>query len=238
VNERSDCGELAELAPELALGIATGAERARALEHVADCADCRRRLEELSEIADTLLLLAPAREPPNGFEARVQQRLAAEPRGRRPRRRVAPAAAALLLVAVLAGGGAGGGVFLATRADRELAAGYESSLRTAEGRYFTASNLYETGEGRVVAGTVFGYAGSPSWVFLTLRPSAGTGPFACTLVLADGRRVPLGTFTLSGTEPSWARTLQVDLQDAARLELREVRAGGDGRGFVAQLRHP
>jgi len=241
VSDRSGCDALAELAPELALGIASGPERALALQHAAGCADCRRRLQELSETADSLLLLAPAREPPNGFETRVLQRLHAGSRRRRwwgavPRRRALLTAAAMLLVALLGAGLAGGGVLLATRTDRNLARSYQEALRTADGRYFATSSLYEIGGDRKVAGTVFGYAGEPSWIFLTLRPPAGEGPFDCVLVLRDGRSIDLGTFRLRAGEPSWGRTLGVDLQDAARIELREARPGG--RAFVARLRDP
>jgi hypothetical protein len=241
VSDRSGCDALAELAPELALGIASGPERARALQHAGGCVDCRRRLQELSETADALLLLAPAREPPNGFETRVLQRLPGGSRRRRrwdppPRRGAALTAAAMLLVALLAASLAGGGVLLATRTDRDLARSYQEALRTADGRYFATWSLYDTGGDRKVAGTVFGYAGEPSWIFLTLRPPAGEGPFECVLVLDDGRRVDLGTFRLPAGEPSWGRTLGVDLQDAARIELREARAGG--RAFVAHLGGP
>src|SRR4029450_14086852 len=79
------CEEVRSLVPELALGIAAGDDRARALEHLADCPACRGRLEELSIVADELLLLAPAQEPPAGFESRVLGRL--EPPARPPRRR-------------------------------------------------------------------------------------------------------------------------------------------------------
>ena len=53
------CHEIRELAAELALGIADGEDRARVLEHVADCADCRREVESFSAVADELLVLAP-----------------------------------------------------------------------------------------------------------------------------------------------------------------------------------
>ena len=54
-----ECDQIRDLAPELALGIADGAERASALRHVANCPDCRRVLDELSTVSDELLLLAP-----------------------------------------------------------------------------------------------------------------------------------------------------------------------------------
>ena len=62
------CDEVRAVAPELALGIVEGEERGLALEHLAECPDCRRRVEELSEVAAELLLLAPHEEVPVGFE--------------------------------------------------------------------------------------------------------------------------------------------------------------------------
>src|SRR5262249_7663222 len=69
------CEQTRRLASWLALGIADGAERAEALEHVAGCAECRRAVAELSDVTDELLLRAPVREPPMGFESRVLARL-------------------------------------------------------------------------------------------------------------------------------------------------------------------
>ena len=39
-----DCERLNEIAPELALGIAAGEDRARALDHLAGCANCRAHI--------------------------------------------------------------------------------------------------------------------------------------------------------------------------------------------------
>ena len=64
------------MAADLALGIVEGEERGRALEHLAKCPDCRAEVEKFSEVADELLLLAPHREPPVGFESRVLERAA------------------------------------------------------------------------------------------------------------------------------------------------------------------
>ena len=82
------CDEIRELAPEIALGIADGEERAEALRHVSTCAECRRAVERLSGVADELLLMAPAEEPPAGFESRVVRAIGLdqpEPRRRLPR---------------------------------------------------------------------------------------------------------------------------------------------------------
>jgi predicted anti-sigma-YlaC factor YlaD len=99
----STCAEVRELAPELALGIVGGPERAEALEHTSECGPCRAYVGELAEAADALPLLATEVEPPAGFEQRVLAALKA-PR-RRSRRlfavAVAAAAAAAAIVSIV-----------------------------------------------------------------------------------------------------------------------------------------
>ena len=65
------CAQLRDVAPELALGVLGGAERAEAIMHVNGCARCQALVNELTEVADALPLLAPEIEPPVGFEQRV-----------------------------------------------------------------------------------------------------------------------------------------------------------------------
>jgi hypothetical protein len=94
------CAEVRELAPELALGILGGAERAEVVMHVNGCARCQAYVAELTEAADAIPQLAPEAEPPPGFEMRVLHRLGE--RERRTRRRwiataVAVAAAAIIV---------------------------------------------------------------------------------------------------------------------------------------------
>src|SRR5689334_11877503 len=74
------CSQVRDLAPELALGVLGGAERAEALEHVDHCTLCRTHVSELSEVADALTLLSPEAEPPAGFEDRVLQSVGAQRR--------------------------------------------------------------------------------------------------------------------------------------------------------------
>jgi anti-sigma-K factor RskA len=99
------CAEVQELAPELALGVLGGAERAEAVLHVNGCVRCQALVAEFAEVADMLPTLAPELEPPAGFEARTRERLGA-PR-RRSRRRlliaaaVAAAAAAIISITVV-----------------------------------------------------------------------------------------------------------------------------------------
>lgn len=102
------CAEVEELAAELALGGVAGAERAAVLAHLAGCDACRTLVDQLARAADNLLLLAPALEPPPGFESRVLARIAAaaEPVPLRPsRRRLWLGAAAVALVAAMSGVG-------------------------------------------------------------------------------------------------------------------------------------
>src|SRR6266516_456730 len=95
----SMCADVRELAPELALGIVGGPERADALQHASECGPCRALVGELAEAADALTLLAAEAEPPPGFEERVLAALKA-PR-RRTRRRVAVALAAAAAAATI-----------------------------------------------------------------------------------------------------------------------------------------
>ncbi|HEX2050280.1 MAG TPA: hypothetical protein VHJ34_06545 [Actinomycetota bacterium] len=208
MSERRDCDELRRVAPEIALGIATGDERAAALEHLAVCADCRRHLDGLAQVADELVTLAPAREPPLGFESAVVGRLG-ERRARRLR--VPLAAAAAALVVALAGVGA---TLAATSDERDLAARYRDTLATARGDYFAAAGLLAPDGER--AGTVFAYEGEPSWIFMTLD-RARAGPFECVVVTEDGGRLSLGSFDAS--RGVWGATLPVPVHDVERVVL-------------------
>jgi hypothetical protein len=182
------CEEMRELAPELALGIVEGEQRGRALEHLADCPDCRRRVEELAEVADGLLLLAPHREVPAGFESQVLRRVLPTPQPRRRRRLalvLAPAAAALAAVAI---------TLAVVSDDLDLASDYRQTLEEANGQGFYASPLQSEDGAR--AGTVFSYIGSPDWLQITVDPRHRAGLRAAELVMDDGQQVQLGWFHL------------------------------------------
>jgi hypothetical protein len=233
------CDQTRQLAPELALGIADGAERAQALAHLAECADCRRAVAELSEVTDELLMLAPEREPPVGFESRVLARMQPEPepepaapapaRTRRRWRRafqvLAPAtAAAAIAVAVM---------FNVTSDDRRLADQYRSTLAEANGKYFEAAQLH--GPGNVPAGVAYGYRGHPSWVFVTVRPryrSTATD-YEAELALKSGRRIPLPSLKIDPSTGSGGQAIPVDLHRVA-----SVRLVGPERGDVLEADMP
>ena len=77
MNERNGmtCGELADVAAELALGVLTGRERAAAIAHLGTCEVCREDVRQLMATGEQLRELLPAAEPPVGFETRVLERL-------------------------------------------------------------------------------------------------------------------------------------------------------------------
>jgi len=217
MSDEVNCDEVRELAPELALGTAPGEERARALHHLAACSNCRRHLDELSGVADNLLLLAPAYKPPVGFESRVVDRISSEPRPARWRR-VLPAVVAAVLAAIAALAL----MYVAGSEDRELAAHYRKALEQANGSYFGGLPLRDA-DGRR-AGHVFAYAGSPSWVVVLLTGSTGSGTYAVELITREGANTQLGSVHVVNGRGTFGSTLSVSLRDVARIQLVE----GDG----------
>jgi hypothetical protein len=217
------CLETRDVLSDVALGIADGADRARALEHVEDCADCRRELERQSAIADGLLTLAPEQEPPIGFELGVLQ--AIHPRA--PRRRSFWRPLALVAVVAAAVAVTAGGTLLGTRDDRRYADEYREALAEANGTYFGARQLLDPAGRR--GGVLFVYRGAPSWILVTVDPEYREPVAAAELVHRSGRRVPLPAFALA--DGAWGGALPVDLQDIAAVHL----VGEDGRSvLVAQ----
>jgi hypothetical protein len=208
------CEETRELAVELALGIVEGEERGRALEHLAKCPECRAEVEQFSEVADQLLLLAPHREPPVGFESRVLAPLrpVPVPRRRRWRLALAPAAAAIAAAAI---------VLAIVSPDLRLASHYQHTLDQANGKEFESYALRGTGDTHV--GTVFSYEGSPSWVHIDVDPGHRSDLTAAKLVTDDGSQIPLHWFHLDPAGGSGG-SIPVDPNHVSVLRL----SGGTG----------
>lgn len=212
-----DCDAVRELAAELALGIAGGEERARAIEHAAGCAACRRELDELASAADELLLLTPEHEPPPGFETRVIERMGAG--SRRPRRlrrtrplalAVAAAVVAALVTAIVVSARFGD--------DHRVASEYRATLAANNGTYFEAQRLRGP-DGRSV-GQVFGYQGSPSWLLVILHAGRSEpGRYRAEVVTRDGRRLRVRTFRVGRDGASWGQALPARLDDVARVRI-------------------
>jgi hypothetical protein len=218
-------GHVGEIAAELALGVVDGEERARALEHLAGCPECRRAVEELSEVADGLLLLAPSREAPIGFESRALEPLRARRSRSRKRRALVPIAAAVTAAAL-----AVTGTLLVVEDDLQLASDYRGTLAEANGEGFQVAHLYGAGEGPV--GTVFGYQGSPSWLLVIVDSPESMAVRGADLVMGDGRRVPLRPFALDPANGSWGGAIPVALDDVSVVRLLPA----EGEALAARLR--
>jgi hypothetical protein len=227
MDETPDCARVGPLLAELATGAATGYERAGVLRHVAGCLACRGELAELSRVADDVLLLAPLREPPAGFESAVMRRL--QPVAGRGRGRILPrrsaraprplaarllAAAAALMVAVSAG------VALESwRAapDRRLADQYRHVLAQPGGAG-PRSAAVTTDRGDVV-GNVYLYPGSPAWIMVAITAAPEPGNYAMDVVTVDGIRYPAGVCPVTGRAGTIGYSLPVSIARIAAIEL-------------------
>lgn len=219
MNERPTCEEVQLLASEVALGIASGDERALVLAHARSCSDCRRVFEEMSETADALLLLGPLTEPASGFESTVLERMQAKPRAaKRMRVRLIAAALASLVVT-------GAAAFWMTADDRKIATYYRDALAEANGRYFGVVPL--VGADGTRAGHMFAYEGRPTWVFLIFATPLDPGRYEAELETPGGAIHSLGSFEIEPGDVTWGRDLPVGLRS-----VRTVRVSDEG-GAVA-----
>lgn len=228
MSAESTCDDIRQISAELALGIASGDERARALRHAASCPSCRRELAELADVADELLMMAPVHEPPRGFESQVLERLPGSTRARQLRRRVRTGWRRALVpaVAALAAAGMAVGVMReVTQEDRQTASLYRRALQQANGSYFGALPLRDPSGSR--AGLLFGYEGRPSWAFVLVQEAGGSGRWEVELRTKSRGRITLGSFQVSRGRGSFGRALPVPLDEVTRVSV--VERGGEGR---------
>jgi hypothetical protein len=188
---RVDCGELADLAAEIALGAVTGRERAEAVAHLGRCAACRERVGRLMITEERLVGLLPAAEPPPGFEARVAERtgpVGQDPGpGRVSRTRRVLAAAVVTVAAALAGLGTGWGMHAAAPAP--------AAPLLSSAVLFSAD--------REPAGTVFAYQGSPRWLYLSVNLPPDNGTVICEVAGKGRRLTAVGSFRLTDGYGAW-----------------------------------
>lgn len=204
------CTECRDLAPELALGIASGEERAAALRHLARCVDCRNELRQLTETADQLLLAAPEAEPSAGFEQRVVNGVD-DPRDGRWSRRKLVSAAAVVVVALAAGAVVG---WLAARPD-DAQRQYASAPDEIDGRSLRVASLGMDDEGsRVVA-----YDGDPSWLLVMIGGDLGDGDYTIVCEYEGGWSRSPGTVAVHDGRGTWAATIPRTLADLTGVQI-------------------
>ncbi len=219
VNEMG-CAEFADAAAELALGVLTGRERARALAHLDRCEACRENVRQLTVTGEELAGLLPAIEPPAGFETRVMERLGLGTPAPAPARQLSPArrfgrklaewigggwmgsagagrprrilAAAAVAVAVIVAGLGGWGLHAATSSPAA------SPLSSAA--LVTASHQ--------TAGMVYFYDAGSRWLYMSVdirsgSGAAGNGTVVCQVEGPDGHVTTVGSFRLTGGYGYW-----------------------------------
>jgi anti-sigma factor RsiW len=181
------CASTRELAPDLALGLLDGAERARALEHVHECPSCQALVAELSGVADLLGALGPEAEPPPDFGARVLD--ATRWRARRARRRWIATVAAVAAVAVI------GAVALVRviDADRGQPAAHAPELLSSPMR----------GAGGVRVGRAVSSTGSPASLAVTVDYAVPDGAYELDIRAAGAASAPITTMTIAGGHGEW-----------------------------------
>jgi hypothetical protein len=203
VHPVSGCGpddgyHLGDDGTELGLGVLTGRERARAVEHLQQCRQCRARVHRMAFTSDELLRLVPGQQPPAGFSAQVTERLrqAGKPPGRSRRSKTLAAVAAVVLV--VSAGLAGWG--LRTGPEPSGPAGPTGSAALSTAALFTPAHQ--------AIGKVYLHSGSHTWMFTTVDlapgdPATGDTTVICQLTDRAGRVITVGSFRVTGGDGYW-----------------------------------
>lgn len=203
------CDELRTIAADLALDEVTGEARADALTHIATCDPCRAVVAELALVADSVLLVAPAHEPPPGFESRVLRRIGAPTSARDRARHALPVVAAALVAATL---GVIGGTQVSDRR------GHGARRPPIAATFLTVSSARPAGA--VVL------TDAPDRMTCVFSDDAFGGDYDVVVVLRDGSRKSVGTFTATKVPWSWTWTMpsSIDVGDVREVRVRS----GDG----------
>ena len=221
VNEMG-CAEFADAAAELALGVLTGRERARALAHLDQCEACRENVRQLTVTGEELVGLLPAIEPPAGFETRVMERLglgtpAPAPVPVRP---LSPVRRfGLKLADWIGGGGTGrGGV---SHPRRILAAaavavavivaglggwGLHGTTSSPTASALSSATLLTASH--QTAGKIYFYDAGSRWLYMSVNIPSGSGAVddgtvICQVEGPDGHVTTVGSFRLTGGYGYW-----------------------------------
>lgn len=208
----SSCDDVADELAELALGTLTGRDRVVVLAHIEGCARCSAEVEQLSVAADALLQVAPAIEPPLGFEVRLFDQLGVPPwrhvripaaHALRKAGRISSVRTALVAAVVVLVLGLGIGVGLAVAPTATPVRSADQPVHVP-GDQVAVANLTSNGAAR---GQVSTYAGTPAWLFMTVHDVGSTGQVSCRVTLADGSTALVGAFWISRGYGAWGAPL-------------------------------
>ena len=218
VNEMT-CAEFADAAAELALGVLTGRERARALAHLDRCEACRENVRQLAVTGEELVGLLPAIEPPAGFETRVMERLGlgtpAPGPALSPARQLSPARRLGLKLAGWFGGGWTGrdGVSHPRRILSAAAVavavivaglgGWGLHAATSSPAASPLSSAALLTASHQTAGQVYFYDSGSRWLYMSVDIGSGNGTVICQVEGTDGHLTTVGSFQLAGGYGYW-----------------------------------
>src|SRR5688500_1509143 len=203
------CAEARDLAPELALGVLGGAERAETLAHIDQCGQCRALVSELTHAGELLPLLAREEEPPPGFEDRVLAAVGGVRRRRQWRwvAIVAATAAAATIVSVA--------TVRIVDCGRDSAGVAQSPL----GEVRAAPMI---GPADIPVGWAFASDGRPAAVAITVDYLLPAGEYRIEAVDGAGDPVQLGTMTVVDGRGVWSGTTKASERGLAVVSLLEA----------------
>jgi hypothetical protein len=214
------CAQLHEVAPELALAVLGGSDRAEALIHLTECSRCQTYVAELTEAADIVPFLAPEREPPPGFEQRVVARLGAG-RRRRFRRLAAVAAIAAAAAAILS-------ITIVRVIDATSPVVPDSATATmVQARMVSDATGTSAG---------WAYVSDQRSVALAVDYGVDTGTYGVSVTPASGKAVVIGDMTIADQRGSWTGTSSVDLGRGSEIALVDDRGAQVCHGMVEATR--
>jgi len=216
-----ECGDVRDLAPELALGSLDGAVRADVLVHIAHCPACRAEVRDLADVVDGLAGLGPSVEPPPAMAERVLAAIRSESAvtppvvlpTRRRWRTLHLVAAAVIAAAVAVG------ATVAVAATRHSA---PSSSVALNARTLLVEPMIGADDHQL--GNAYVSRGKDPWVLVNVTYGLDGAGYRLVGVDGDGQVVDIGPMrSLSAGKWAWAG--RVD-QAASLVELRIVDADG------------
>ena len=207
------CAEVRELAPELALGILGGAERAEVVLHINGCARCQAYVAELTEAADAIPQLVPEAEPPAGFEARTLRRL--DEGRRRSRRRwvaaIAAVAAAVAIVSVT--------IVRVVEAGDETPVASGPTAATATRSPGLVAVAMQGGTAQITVPAGWAYVANAHGVAVSVGYGVPSGNYRVQVQPAKGAPSSIGTIAIEADRGSWTGRSPRALTTGARIAL-------------------
>jgi hypothetical protein len=224
------CEQLREVAPDVALGLLTGEERAAALAHLDRCESCRAEVASLAGVVDEVLLVGPEATPPAGFAPGVLTHLAGERAGREGGADTGPGVGSPAAAPAPARRSwrRRGAVALAAAAALVIAVGLGLTLPSDQGPDpVVATAAMRTGRGEVVGeATVTGDDDAsvtvdvPEWEAMVDRWGAAGDDYWVAVETTDGARAMRPA--AGGDGEGWSVTVDVAAEDVATVAVLDA----------------